>query len=84
MAKAKPLSELVAEGVHKSTQQRTWFGLLPDEAQKELADVRQRFAAGEYAPARSGTVARVLIAHCQERGWKTCDHKRVAEWLRNG
>lgn len=83
MAKGKTLADLVAAGVAAESKRQTWWELLPDEARQELTAVREQWLAGGYGRAKRGTVARILVAHCGERGWKTCDVKRLSEWLRS-
>jgi hypothetical protein len=61
---------------------KTWLSQLDAAAREELLAVRDRFHAGGYA-ARRGTIARVLVNACRQRGWAVCDHKRLAEWLAN-
>ena len=83
MPKAKGLADLVGVGIAQLTRRATWCDALPDEARAELEDVRRRFQAGEYGPrAKALTVARALVPHCEARGWKLADTKRLAEWLR--
>lgn len=82
-AKTKALADLIGSGIAEITQRSTWWHCLPDEAREELADVRKRFHAGEYGPrAKAHTIARLLMPHCEAKGWKICDIKRLAEWLR--
>jgi hypothetical protein len=78
-AKTPSLTDDVAESL-KACVPKTWWDGIPPDAQAELLAVRAKFKAGGYE-ARRGTVARVLAERCRERGWKTCDHKRFAEWL---
>lgn len=83
MAKGKTLADIVGSGIAETTTRRTWWHYLPEDARTELADVRRKFQAGEYGPkVRSLTVARMILPHCEERGWKVCDSKRMSEWLR--
>ena len=83
MAKAKTLADLIGNGIAEVTHRRTWWDDLDATAQAELADVRQRFQRGEYGPkAKSLTVAKLLVPHCAERGWKVGDARRMSEWLR--
>ncbi len=78
-AKTPSLADDVGESL-KACAPKTWWDHLPPEAKAELLAVRATFKAGGYG-ARRGTIARVLVDRCRERGWKTCDHKRFAEWL---
>lgn len=83
MAKAKSLADLIGSGIAEATRRRTWFDDLTPEAQAELLDVREKFRSGEYGPkAKSLTVAKLLVPHCAERGWKVGDARRMSEWLR--
>lgn len=83
MPKAKGLADLVGVGIAELTRRATWFHALPDVARAELEDVRRRFQSGEYGPrAKALTVARAIVPHCEARGWKLADTKRLAEWLR--
>ena len=78
-SKVKSLADDVGE-LMVAYSPRTWWDRLPEDAQRELLAVRERFQSGGYQG--SGTaLARVLEARCAERGWKTCDHKRLREWL---
>lgn len=81
MAKAKPKS--LADDVGDSLQAykpKSWWDGLPPEGREELLRVRERYQSGGYDGSRTA-LARVLEARCAERGWKTCDHKRLREWL---
>lgn len=60
---------------------QTWWHKLPPEAGEELLDVRRRFQAGEYGELARHRLAAILHQRCKERGWRTCDARRFAEWL---
>ena len=77
--KTASLAEDIGEAV-AAIKQRTWWTELDPSVQEELLAVRRRFHAGGYA-AKRGTLARILADTCRERGLRTCDHKRFAEWL---
>jgi len=80
---AKALADLIGSGLADMTRRVTWWDNLPQEARSELTDVRRRFQAGEYGPrVKALTVARALIPHCEARGWKVGDARRLSEWLR--
>lgn len=81
MAKRESLADLVAGGVAEASRRRTWFDLLPDEAQAELLEVRGRFQSGGYGEAKAKTVARVVFEHCQTRGWHVINPRDFALWL---
>jgi hypothetical protein len=69
----------VAEVVN--AQRATWFDRLPDDARETLAAARAKFRAGGYGTLKRHTLARVLIAHAAERGWKVPMNKGMNEWL---
>lgn len=83
MGKTKPLADLIAADVATTCGKRTWFELLPDEGRQEILAVRERLQSGGYGHAKRGTVARMLLQYCGERGWKVADEKRLALWLKN-
>jgi len=58
----------------------TWFFRLPEEAQKEMLAVRERFHAGGYA-AKRYQIANALIASTKNRGWELPTESTVAKWL---
>ena len=59
----------------------TWWDRLPAEATSELLDVRHRFQAGEYGELKRHQLGELLFTRCKARGWRTCDARRLAEWL---
>jgi hypothetical protein len=75
------LADDVAADVPKDAARKTWFQLLPAEAADELLELRRRYQAGDYGTAKRLHVARAAVERCQERGWKTCDATRMAQWL---
>ena len=80
---AKPKAKSLADDVGElmvAYSPKTWWDRLPDDAQRELLAVRERFQSGGYQGARTA-LARVLHDRCSQRGWKTCDPKRLGEWL---
>lgn len=81
MKKRSSLADRIANGIADAMKRQTWFSSLPSEAQTELAEVHQRFRSGRYGSAKRLTVAKLILSHCEERGWKTCDTRRLAEWL---
>lgn len=81
MKRKQTLADLVAVGLASAPTRQTWFTVLPDDAQAEIENVRKRFQAGEYGPAKRTVVARFLHAECERQGWKTCDVQRLSQWL---
>jgi hypothetical protein len=79
MAKSDFLADIDAAAAVQCVR-RTWFDALSEEAQKELLSVRHRWRDGKYTMKRM-TLARFVIKAATDRGWKTCDLKRMAEWL---
>lgn len=75
------LADDVAAAVPRDAARKTWFESLPAEAVEELLELRQRYQAGAYGSAKRLHIARAAVARCQERGWKTCDATRLAQWL---
>ena len=59
---------------------RTWFDNLHSDAQRVLIEARRKFHAGGYDVKRR-TLARLLCGYCQKNGWKSCDERRMSEWL---
>lgn len=59
----------------------TWFDRLPTEAMDTLLAAREKFHAGGYGTTKRHTLARILLEYCQTRGWRSCDCKRMSEWL---
>ena len=80
--KNKALADVVADGLVTAVR-RMWLDALPADARAELIAVRSRYKDGGYGPAKRGTIARLLHANCADRGWKTCDTKRLSEWLQS-
>ena len=80
--KSKTLADFVADGLVTAVRQN-WLDILPAEAREEITAVRERYKGGGYGQAKRGTIARLIHANCVERGWKTCDTKRLSEWLRS-
>lgn len=64
-----------------NAQRVTWLDRLPDDARETLLAARAKFHAGGYGALKRNTLARVLIAHAAERGWKIPQAKGVSEWL---
>ena len=83
MAKSVSLADAIRTGVLEESKRATWWTELSDSQREELSDVRRNFHAGEYGRAKRGTVARLLKSYCDKRGIKTCDTKRLSEWLRS-
>lgn len=81
MKRNPTLADRVAVGLATSTVRQTWFTVLPADVQAEIENVRKRFQAGEYGPAKRTVVARFLHAECERQGWKTCDVQRLSQWL---
>lgn len=77
MALADEILAAVPAVVHR----RTWWDDLPAEAAAELLEVRKRFQSGQYGTIKKYQVAQLLFDRCRSRGWKTCDSRRLAEWL---
>ena len=75
------LADGIADGIADAMKRQTWWSALPSDAQAELAEVHARYRSGKYGGAKRLTVAKLIQASCAERGWKTCDTKRLAEWL---
>ena len=59
----------------------TWLDRLKDDARETLLAARAKFHSGGYGTLKRNTLARVLIAHAAERGWKIPQAKGVSEWL---
>lgn len=76
-----PLADEVLAAVPGVIRRRTWWDNLTEEAAAELLDVRRRFHAGEYGEAKRYQIAEILYERCQQRGWRTCDAHRLAQWL---
>ena len=74
------LADEIAAADPKQFRRRTWYDDLPPDAISELIDVRQRFHAGEYK-LKALQIAKLLYERCHDRGWKTCDATRLAQWL---
>ena len=76
------LADEILAAVPSVVKRRTWFDDLPDDAQAELLQVRQRWQAGGYGPLlKRRTLGAMLVDRCRDRGWHTCDARRLAEWL---
>lgn len=83
MAKANQLADIDAAVAAFTAERRlTWFDRLPTEAMDSLLAARQKFQSGGYGDLPRLTLARVLIDYAEKHGWKTCDYKRMGEWLR--
>lgn len=79
---ASPLAAIDAAVAEElNAQRRTWFDRLPEDARETLAAARQKFHAGGYGNLKRHTLARVLMAHAAERGWKIPMAKGLNEWL---
>lgn len=78
MAKKTLLDEVLTRAVATKRGTRSWFQLLPDDAQRELETVRQAFDPGVH---EKSTYARAIMAVAQERGWKTSGLQGVIKWL---
>ena len=80
-AKPSPLIERVRERVLSRPQvAKTWLTRLPEETQRELLEIRAAFVSGEIvSTARS--LARDIVAECQERGINICTVDTLREWL---
>lgn len=82
MAKGNMLADIDAAVAAVTAERRlTWFDRLPTEAMDTLLAAREKFHAGGYGKLRRLTLARILIDHAAKRGWRTCDDKRLSEWL---
>lgn len=82
MAKASILDEIDAAVMHVHAERHsTWFDKLPPEPQKVLLAAREKFHAGGYGTTKRLTLARILIEYCETRGLRSCDYKRMGEWL---
>lgn len=81
MVKRESLADIVAGGVAEAVRRQNWFDALPDEARAELLAVRERFQAGGYGQAKPKTVARVIVEHCQARGWRVVNPRDLGVWL---
>jgi hypothetical protein len=82
MAKGNMLAEIdVAVAAAMAERRLTWFDRLPTEAMDTLLAAREKFHAGGYGTTKRLTLARILIEYCETRGWRSCDHKRMGEWL---
>lgn len=83
MGKSNLLADIDAAVVIAVAASRpvTWFDRLPTEAQDALLAARTKFHAGGYGDISRFALARVLVAYAKEHGWKTCDRKRMHEWL---
>ena len=76
------LADEILSAVPGVVRRRTWWNELPEAAQAELLEVRQRWQAGGYGPRlKRRTLAAMVFDRCQGRGWHTCDARRLAEWL---
>lgn len=76
------LADEILQAVPEVTRRKKWFDYLPQEAMTELLEVRHRWQAGEYGPkVKPMTIGKLLVARCQDRGWETCDARRMSEWL---
>lgn len=76
-----PLADEILAAVPGVVRRKTWWDELSEEASAELLEVRRRFHAGEYGHAKRQTLARLLFERCRDRGWRTCDAARLAQWL---
>lgn len=76
------LADEILAAVPGVVRRRTWWDDLSDDAAAELLAVRKRFQDGHYGQKlKRHTLAEMLYARCQERGWRTCDPHRLAIWL---
>ena len=75
------LADEILAAVPSNVRRPTWWDKLPKEASAELLDVRRRFHAGEYGELTRYRLGTLLLQRCQSRGWRTCDARRMAEWL---
>lgn len=76
------LADEILAAVPGVVRRKTWWDDLPEEAAADLLDVRRRFQAGEYGPKlKKYQLADLLFARCKDRGWRTCDARRLAIWL---
>jgi len=81
VAKSAP-SPLIAAVLACAKSTTHWSDKVPDEFRRELFALRDAFRAGEI-PAKRYVIARVAIAHGQERGVSLPSEKVLAEWLKS-
>lgn len=82
MAKAKSLlADVRARAANVRPGFAPWFELLPEQAQRELEDVREAFRSGKLPGVQKRAVARAVMDVAKERGWKTAGIQRVLAWL---
>jgi hypothetical protein len=70
----------IVEATAQASRRKTWFDHLPSDAREVLTAARKKFHAGGYEISRHA-LAKVLIEHAKGRGWRTCDQRRMCEWL---
>jgi hypothetical protein len=80
MARAVSLLDAVNAAAATHRGRLTWFESLDADAQAEMLAARRRWQEGGYTLKRL-TVARLIVKAATDRGWKVCDHTRMAEWL---
>lgn len=82
MPKVSVLDDIDAEVATAAAARReTWFERLPPEEQRKFAAAREKFHDGGYGTLPRLTLGRALIQYAEKRGLRTCDYKRMGEWL---
>lgn len=66
---------------HTHKPKRSWFSRLPKEAQSDLAEIKRRFDAGEYATVEYSVIHRAVVARCKEESWPVPEVSTVRRWL---
>lgn len=82
MPKASSLDDIdAAVATAVATRRGTWFDRLPLEVQHKFAAAREKFHAGGYGTVPRLTLGRALMKYAEDHGLRTCDYKRMGEWL---